>query len=297
LTNQAQGIFQRGAGRRLSQDDGHNLIGGGHAAAARRRAAGGGFICRGAGVRHRRGCAPQQGRVVGCRRPGTPADACQGQLGNQLQQLAAEVLLGHITSAETNLKQVLGASTCTAPAGTSVHITKSSHDIVIDLCLTSLHASIPISTIPHRSLQYLSACTTCFKVGAASERRRHHQLRLVLELGAVAWVPPIAPDDRMITITMHNPIAKPDVRPSLVQLCFGMPSARYGTSRQRRHAMPTCYAAAEQCILAPLEASRQLAALRAAEVHRAEPRFLDPLAEALMVWFATETCLSTLASH
>jgi hypothetical protein len=99
----------------------------------------------------------------------------------------------------------------------------------------------------------------------------------------------------MITITMHNIIAKPDVRPSLVQLCIGMPSARCGTSRQRRHAMPTCYAAAEQCILAPLEASRQLAAMRAAEVHRAEPRFLDPLAEALMVCFAIERCLSICA--
>lgn len=82
---------------------------------------------------------------------------------------------------------------------------------------------------------------------------------------------------------MHSRIAKPDLQPSLVQLCIGMPPARCSVSRQRRHAQPTCYAAAEQCVLPPLEASRQLAALRAAEVHRAEPRFLDPLAEALMV--------------
>lgn len=44
-----------------------------------------------------------------------------------------------------------------------------------------------------------------------------------------------------------------------------------------------CHAAQERNALSPLEASRQLAALRAAEVHSAEPRFLDPLAESLAV--------------
>jgi hypothetical protein len=69
-------------------------------------------------------------------------------------------------------------------------------------------------------------------------------------------------------------------------LCFVAPSARCSISRQRRHSTPACYAAKDQLILPPLEASRQLAAVRAAEVHRAEPRFLDPLADALIVSLA-----------
>lgn len=57
-------------------------------------------------------------------------------------------------------KQMLGASTCTASAGTTVHITKPSHDVVIHTRITRLHASISITATHPHSRESTSAKTT-----------------------------------------------------------------------------------------------------------------------------------------